>query len=636
MSPLAPETSGSCTALEIVSQMLQEVRQLRQDIPTARTAGQSLHALAWPSASRVGLYSLDLVQPSPVSLSQESWTENIASISRAVNQLRASLEISNAPPIWQELSTQASEVTYAIQGTTALATCLKDSWKSFPSVLWTGSLSQSSTPTENHADAVAVLDAVCQAMTPTATSLHLECFHERIEMPEADATFEKIMTFTSGGRIFVLDLELGLCRKNDRWTPSVGLHISYATGDNATVPDNNKLLENMLCAWLQQLLHVLFGLEVDPRVLARCKTSNENTALAQAMRLWDSFVSSLAILASIDGIIVEPTQESKEDLFQRFASLCALAEDLCAQEARTLASRYGKHVDLSVDLLEQPDIVDLLQRYGHGVSLCHYHTPYLSLAFTSHHMATVRICPTLIPFASDQDALTMSARSLVDMPAEANQVWHAQGHYADRPSRTLAYIAQVDPPMTIPHSMARSVYLACGLASHRLVTSHDECHSGFLVQNLPSKSSYKASLHDEEVREVSALPFQCLARLYRALEILQECAQWTHVLRGAENDTSKRPSCTLQLEPNTAQGTCRLQLHTTVANAPTTMINATIWPMLTNRTGWAWEAEAVRWDGTAIGTTTSTETTLANEMHWPDHLALTRIRDILDAWAGTL
>ncbi|WFD20504.1 tRNA (carboxymethyluridine(34)-5-O)-methyltransferase [Malassezia caprae] len=545
-------------------------------------------------------------------------------------------DVADFETVAYELSTQASEVIYATQGTAALATCLKDAWKSFPSVLWTGSLSQSSTPTESHADAVAVLDALCQAMTPTATSLHMECFHERIEMSDADAPVEKIMTFTSGGRIIVLDLELGLCRKDDRWAPSVGLHISYATGDSAMVPDNNKQLENMLCAWLQQLMHVLFGLEVDPRVLARCKPSNENTALAQAMRLWDSFVSSLAILASIDGIMVEPTQESKEDLFQRFASLCASAEDVCAKEARTLASHYGKHVDFSVDLQEQPDIVDLLQRYGHGVSLCHYHTPYLSLAFTSQHMATVRICPTLIPFASEEDAPVVSARRLVDMPAEVNQVWHAQGHYADRPIRPLAYIAQVEPPMAIPHSMARSVYGACGLASHRLETSRDESQSGFLAQNLTSKSSYQAYLHDEGVREVSALPFQCLARLYRALEILQECAQWTRVLRGTENDTSKRPMCTLQLEPDTAQGTCRLRLHTTAAHAPTTMINATAWPMLTNKTGWAWEAKAMRWDGTAIGSTTSNETTSADEMHWPDHLVLVRIRDILDAWAGTL
>lgn len=84
-----------------------------------------------------------------------------------------------------------------------------------------------------------------------------------------------------------------------------------------------------------------------------------------------------------------------------------------------------------------------------------------------------------------------------------------------------------------------------------------------------------------------------------------------------------------------AEGTCRLRLHTTAAHAPTTMINATLWPMLTNGTGWAWEAEAMRWDGTLIGSTRSNDLTPADEMQWPDNLVLTRIRDILDAWAGT-
>ncbi|SHO79122.1 Uncharacterized protein MSYG_3471 [Malassezia sympodialis ATCC 42132] len=637
MSPSIRESSSSNsrTALEIVTHMLQEVRQLKQDTPTISAAGKCLHALAWPIASRLGLYSLDLVQPSTVSLSQESWTENISLMSRAANQLRMSLEVSDASPILQDLSTQASEASYAIRGTTALANCFKDAWKSFPSVLWTGSLTHNSKPATNHADAVAVLDALCQAMTPTATNLHLECFYERIDMPDANAPFEKIMTFTSGGRIIVLDLELGLCRKDDLWAPNVGLHISYATGDSSAVSNNNKQLENMLCAWLQQLMLVLFGLEVDPRILARCKASNDSTALVQAMHLWDAFVSSLATLASIDGIIVESTQESQEGLFQRFASLCIVAEKVCGQEALSLASQHGKQVDLSVDLLEQPEIVDLLQRFGHGVSLCHYHTPYLSLAFTPHHMATVRICPVLIPFESNQDALATSVYPVVDMPEEANQVWLAQGHYADRPSRPLAYVAQVDPPIAIPHSMARSVHLALGLASFRLGTIHDAIQSGFVGQNLPSTSSYRASLNDEQVREVSAVPFLCLARLYRALEILRECARWTRVLRGAENDTSKRPVCTLRLEPRMAEGTCRLRLHTTAAHAPTTMINATLWPMLTNGTGWAWEAEAMRWDGTLIGSTRSNDLTPADEMQWPDNLVLTRIRDILDAWAGT-
>ena len=65
MSPSIRESSSSNsrTALEIVTHMLQEVRQLKQDTPTISAAGKCLHALAWPIASRLGLYSLDLVQP---------------------------------------------------------------------------------------------------------------------------------------------------------------------------------------------------------------------------------------------------------------------------------------------------------------------------------------------------------------------------------------------------------------------------------------------------------------------------------------------------------------------------------------------------------------------------------------------
>ncbi|WFD27853.1 hypothetical protein MNAN1_002859 [Malassezia nana] len=266
----------------------------------------------------------------------------------------------------QELTTQASELTYATQGPDALTLCLKDAWKSFPRILWTGALSQDSVPSANHADAVAVLDAFCQAMIPTASNLHLECFLERTEMPDSNAPFEKIMTFTSGGRIIVLDLELGLSRKDDQWTPNVGLNISYATGDASVLSEYNKRLENMMCAWLQQLMHVLFGLEVDPTVLARCQPCQEDTALEKAMQLWDSFVSSLATLALIDGIMVESTQGSKDDLFQRLASLCALADDVCGREAHALALQHGKEWDPSMHVLEQPHMVELLQRYGHG------------------------------------------------------------------------------------------------------------------------------------------------------------------------------------------------------------------------------------------------------------------------------
>lgn len=633
------EESVPRTAIQAVEQMLFELRALRASVGSVHLA-EEVHALSLPSATRLGLYSLELPSHSAGRISPEYIVDMCDAIHASSKRLRDGLDPTLTPNVEtitthvEELARTSAELCYASQRVQGFAACADPNMAPLPDVLWTGALAQTSEPSADHALATRAFDALCEGIIPTASSMHLESFHERVDMPEVHDGVEWTHSLTCGGRNIVLDIGLGLEHADGHYVPRVSLQIAYAnTASTPAAGEQHAALAEVVRLPLQQLVYILFGLRADANVMKRFALGDTYTGYAQAATLWRSFKATLMTLACVDGLCVSAQHGERLDAFQVLERVGLAAQQVCDTEAQTLANKHGTHLEPARPLYEQDEMVSLLQEHGHGLVMLHYRTPYLCIAFAPGYSATVRIVSSALAFAPDAEA-TWTPLDGTQVPADVCEPFTAKSREEGR-NRPLALLAHIEPGVRVPLRIARQVYLTLGLARHHPSTAQARRPAeGYVQQCLGAASRYRAAWHDEESRCITALPFLTLSHLYAALEILQEHARWTALLSSAAQDTTDDGTLvTLQLEAAKHDGGESSNTSLLSINILTSRRDMSINARLMYAGKWHVDAVCVQLkQRTRITLDTSTADAIAAALH--THTCLHTLTNALLAWAA--
>ena len=627
------------SAYALVSQLRTAVAALRADLDDAHA---ELHVLGVPAAQRLGLYPVRADRAA--NLSPEAWADAFDVLQASVRALRSSLRPADSARV-TELGAQATEFVHAAAGVDAAAR-LADrpgTAHALPEALYLGALRSDAPPAHSREASHEILEALCAAISPVAAQLRLESFVDRVEapadgdVPMSDAT-ERTHTFTSGGRIIVLDIELALDTRH--WAPKVRLQISYAHAaeDTQAGAPSDTRLATLMGTILQELADLLYGAQ-EARAAPPAPTP-----YARALSLWQAFVQHLATLAYIDKLSAHAVRRVEGspavDLFALLEALGECAEDVCRTQAQSI---HGTP-PAPLATLEQthPDVAQRLTRCAQGIALQHTLSPYLTIVYAlpaphapsggARHTATVRIAPCAVPLGAAERARRLP------LPDAAARTLHADGTIVSgaplwTPSgteppvqRPLALVALLDPPVRVPHRVAHAVWAACQLAeppwsdtpSHAAGAPHD-----YAAALLPP-GTYRAApgSRASEVRTISALPCTSLAQLYEALALLRDHARIAELLRLAPTDS--RVPAALAVDAYGASSCVRLSFAAPSRGA---MAGVAVALDAAHASGYAMDAHVVQLSSGTRHTLSSHETAA-----WADRLADTaRLGEVVDA-----
>ncbi|KAI3618555.1 hypothetical protein CBS9595_002918 [Malassezia furfur] len=643
------------SAYALVTQLRAAVAALRHDTP----GRDALHVLDARTAAHLGLYPADAARTPR--LAPETWSDACDALLSAAAAARQHLA-AHAPTHLAELGVQATEYVRAAHGVEAAARLADapNTAPALPAPLYMGALRAEAPPTPAPDAAHAIADALCAAIEPVAAQLRLESFVERVDAPSAAApdtlpdAVQRTHTFTSGGRIIVLDIELGVDTATR--APHVRLHISYARAEDTPSPSapSETRLATLLGTLLQQLALVLHGTaHVDDAARRACAPLPvPATPYASALCLWRAFVAHLATLAYLDELSAHAVRRVEGspavDLFAVLEATGSCAEQLCRQQADALG--VPPRTPLATLATSHPDAAHRLTRCAQGFALQHTVAPYLVLVYalpaphapsgTPWH-ATLRLAPCAVPLA---DAAAPDAPDAPALPAHARTGLHADGtlvtHVAHGPPlrsghaalRPVAYVAHLAPSVAVPHRVAHAVWAACGLAPppwsdtrHTPPPAHTDYAAALLPHNSWDAAPGDAST---QLRTVSALPHTSLAQLYAALALLRDHARIGELLRHA---APTRTRVTLAVVAHGASSAVRLSLAVASRAA---LVRVAIAPTPHAASGWAIDAEAVR-----LGAAERHTLAPADTAAWADTLAdSAQLRDVVDAayaWAET-
>lgn len=547
------------TACELIASIQESVHALATRTPHS---GAELHAFCEAVARPLGLYG-----------DGPAITEIMASIDlldAAVRDAKGAITTPDNSTRAQtvELSAQSGQLVASAAGVQAAGASASRNLTCLPYSLWTGVLAGKE-PQNNSDDAIAILDAICSALEHLSQSLNLECFMERTEAGE------KTHTFTSGGKIFVIDVELGL--SGEEYKPVVGLKLSYAHDDisqNAPggAPGDTRLAD-MLRTHLYELACVLHG------------TSDSQVPYVRASSLWALVASSLTTLAYIDELNAKTS--GSHDLFGSLATLGTAAESVAIHEANALG------FSISLNDIRRSDVLTKLARQGHGAAMLHVNVPYLELVYHvpvngDHHSAIVSVSPTTLP-----EAYRIQPVELLGGPDSALADALADRLNTTCGDRRVCFVARLNPPVIVPHRTLRSLWQACGLEveADKTPVNDTSTKDSYLsarlgsVANEPGKVVFIPGKQDEERRIVSILPFECLLQLYAAIEILHSDARIGELLDNAQSNPGPG-SLPVTLELNNCAG---LRLSFVSRKSESHTITATILP---TRDTWSISAQS--------------------------------------------
>ncbi|WFD31096.1 hypothetical protein MSPP1_002129 [Malassezia sp. CBS 17886] len=662
---------------------------LRSD---AQAGGGTLHPLCAATATRLGAFQPPARGAPAPCLSPAAWTAAMDKIDASMQHLRSTLalaryssecngvhnaaapaEDSSVAPLLQELSAQSADSACLLR---VLYAPFPPGPYVLPPQLWAGMLAGEEGPGTpasgdgalSRSHSVALLDSLTHALLQLASDMHLECFLERIDdgdVPEslardapagpavdgADAApspparawlgaadpppaaaLQKTHTLTCGGRIVVLDIEMGIVPHANAVLPHVAVNLSYAhatSHEDYASADAERGLAPWMGSLLQQLANVLCGAPVDERILQGCWLAPRSGSLsaaeelrrtpyAQAACLWACFAESLAGLVRLD-VLSATSQHPDNTLFHAMTRLGAAAELVTHTECSRLlgaadALPYPVPPDARLRLLqEHPRVVRALLCSGHGIAFQHLYAPYMSMLF----YAPPASVPTDDAYSPVNDAFARGIRASIHMdrlavpmhpvrlPPLAGVDARVAGEAAfsldltslpATPSGTLhriVFVAHIDPPVALPHHAARRLWSCTGLDAwraaddaHGTAAVPRRAHASFVQRSFaePRVSSFRVvpgSAEDDECI-ISAVPFTSLVQLYAALEILRTYARWRELLRRAgrakELDV---PAMTMQFaQPTRHDAASVLQLSFPVGDAMGTfaMVSATIAP----------------------------------------------------------
>lgn len=445
--------------------------------------------------------------------------------------------------------------------------------------------------------ATAVLAAFSAVLEDLAKELQLETFSESAASESAQDVLSApgggevhTHTLTLGGRLLVLDLDLGLVAVSDanhrRIQPSAKVKVSFTTdgggaSGNGKAPSTHRgKLMACLETDIRGILALVFGAQVAVRATAT--QSSDEARIRRARLHYARLRRNLERLAAIDhGSVVSDAADGAAmalDLFRVHGELSRLVEDAARLELQRL--RGGAEADLDDETNAQ-----MLVKRGHGVPLVHAGDVGLTIVYSAGHRAdAAAILETVRGIHGDGDAETPSPRfykahigcvaGTYGLREATTSTPPVRGFSADddcpaqlpTPSGAarLTYFARLDPPVLVPRSAASKVGRIVGWkegaeqegsAFGKTVSS--TTWIGNLLQQRegrqqtqpppPSASASPASsvhldfsayLPDESISTAEQgllldyIPFATLAQLYAVVEVLQDTVAVVRLVDG--------------------------------------------------------------------------------------------------------
>lgn len=410
-------------------------------------------------------------------------------------------------------------------------------------------------------EAAAMMAALSSSIDTLAKALGLETFAEAhpIDTVKADSDEYELHThtLTQGGRILVIDLDLGASKRQGMVLPLVKVRVSFAI-DNSTAASNSmanspppKLSEsgshasklsasdssnslhikhaklaNALRQDLEDIAQLLFGLSQDGEGQTDGDMSTEERRMRQAVAAWQKLRKGLAALARIDQLSSSSASNGGKEPVNLFTYIRQLGEAVC--------HAASKQEDLPCGPISVTEAA-----------------PLTRILFSSQASKMPRLALDLSIDEYDR--------------SEGGEQLQRDEQLGTLPSSQLSFVARLEPPLVLPRRLAARLGNIVGLAptstaslnsrrddqditallgSSNGATKDPSSYDSLLCQqpgpSLPpsqSVSSQQVTLRPSLFHAgspailVSYFPFSTLRQLWEAVGVLQQGCALARLLR---------------------------------------------------------------------------------------------------------
>lgn len=478
--------------------------------------------------------------------------------------------------------------------------------------------------------ATAALATFSAVLEDVAKEMRLETFGEAVTTNQAvfDIANAEILhthTLTLGGRLIVLDLDLGLQLSPARLIqPSVKVKLSFTTDASQEEGSQASVYRLKLTQCLESDIKAILSLVWADQVVHPAKgQSIDETRLRLARGHYARLRNNIETLANTDHqSVVQDVSDSQShhglDLFKISAELAASVETASHSEAQKLRSGKVKLESGQVD----EDNAKILILQGHGLpvvhtghvglvivyDVCGEGTSLLTQAKVEGALSTVsaahkttqplhlwkaRIESVVSPYGLQQPA-SIAAQVRVLSASEL-------GNFAPTPhqgsSVSVTHLAHLDPPVVVSRQAASRLHNVLGWksglgeSSQARDTASMETWLGNVVRSSTSRqdgtppqesSSSRIQLElcdpsskaQDQGLTIDVIPFANLSQLYAALGVLQETTAMTKLvgplLQGEEENVQLPPDqqkqvVSVEFVPG-VQTVCAVRLSTTLVD----------------------------------------------------------------------
>lgn len=402
--------------------------------------------------------------------------------------------------------------------------------------------------------AVELLGALSLSLEDLAKSLGLETFAEAVAGAAEAASGGSIHThtLTQGGRLLVLDLELGFepsKKSAGPLEPFVRLKVSLASEATSTQPRSlgtRSQLADLLKADVEALAKLLFGLgptsrQGDPSELVM---STAERRLRLATSHFNRLKANLTTLVELDRL--SSLESSPVDLFTAIDELSSAVREIAQAQSKALNEAGISQAGTS--------------RKGHGIPLMHAGRPGVRLVYHSDGRSSTEIEADVQRSSLDTDKLqpttlrsvsiapgpwTGRNRPSIELPQSdmiLPELLQKQLVLQDHDG--LAYLTHLSPPQLLPRFLAARLASIVGLDGlaglSTLQDARDQSsgndYTALLLRDIAVDSSIfrfadkPSSYPEDQGLAISFFPFKTLLQLYAATEILREASVIAHLV----------------------------------------------------------------------------------------------------------
>ncbi|PWN21615.1 hypothetical protein BCV69DRAFT_282334 [Microstroma glucosiphilum] len=447
--------------------------------------------------------------------------------------------------------------------------------------------STSPAPSRSRGEAVKVLGCLAAALEELARALGLETFAEAFaDSTAADDPKETSSlhthTLTQGGKLIVLDVELGLeasiGNSEATFQPTTRVKLSFTNRTNVSYTSplkegeeavyGNTRIAELLRRDVEMLARLLFGLAIDgEEVVGTMETSLEEASLLLARSHFNRYRTNLLRLLRLDRLSSVKTSEQGDQQGPAAILPCDTFAAL-HQVAKSLEDASSSECRGNVSLSEEPRDA---ARVGHGMPLLHtglvgfcivYDIKGGSSASMTHLAERRGLVPIdgqpcdselfLLDVAIESQSLSLSAGT-----TDLGNSFVPKALFASIPEvgSDIGFVAKLSPSVLLPRRLVTRVANIVGLPTSETSSLHStdpvaqgENRSSDYGSILGLGSSRKSkkiagvrvryqskrtkSTAEDNALLVSSIPFQTLQQLYLVIEVLQEASAVQRLMQG--------------------------------------------------------------------------------------------------------